>query len=299
MDPAPGREVEGEDVVRGADEDVVLRGGGDTLQELEDADGQQGGAGEDADAVGPCVFGVGGDMGRVWRSGGRTGAVGEDEACSGTGRATTRTSRSGCTARRASTSCAGSSPALTGCARSAPGTRSPTSPTRPASWSRPRTSPGHRGRRRAAVVRVSGGVSYGVLAERAGPRRLGARDDGLAPAHLGRRRDRDRHPRLGRRDRVAGGGGRRRSRSSAPTASCGPSAAGEPDFDGYGRLARRARRRHPRDARHRADVRRPPGPLHRPALGRRARAPRRAHRRAPTASASSPTGSAARSSRCG
>ena len=58
MDPAPGRQVEREDVVGGADEQVVLGRCGDTLQELEEADGQQGGAGEDADALGPGVLGV-------------------------------------------------------------------------------------------------------------------------------------------------------------------------------------------------------------------------------------------------
>ncbi len=85
----------------------------------------------------------------------------------------------------------------------APATPSTGSPTPPATWSR---SPACRRRSRSTRTGRTrhaspAGVRYGELAGHLHARRPRAAQPRLAAAHLGRRRLRDRHPRLGRRQR--------------------------------------------------------------------------------------------------
>ena len=122
---------------------------------------------------------------------------------------------------------------------SAPGARhratpSTTSPTRPAAISsrwrgcRPQWS----STPSAGTVTVGGGVRYGELAARLHGAGLRAAQPRLAAAHLGRRRLRHGHARLGRPQRQPGHGGRRRWSWSPPTARSS-SLSRERDGDGF------------------------------------------------------------------
>ena len=86
----------------------------------------------------------------------------------------------------------------TGCARSARATRSAPSPTRPATWSRCVGLPRSVWWTGASTVTVSAGLSYGELAGQLHAQGWALPNLGLAAAHLGRRRVRDRHARVGR-----------------------------------------------------------------------------------------------------
>ena len=115
----------------------------------------------------------------------------------------------------------------------------------------------------------AGGVA--LRRDRRGARRagLGAAEPRVAAAHLGGRRDRHRHPRLGRSataawpppspalELVTADGSTLRHSSAAMPTSTAWSSRSAP------------RRRHPGDPRHRADVRRAPGRLRAPAAGPR------------------------------
>ena len=111
------------------------------------------------------------------------------------------------------------------------------------------------------------------------PRRRGdgAAQPRLAPAHLGRRRDRDRHPRVRGRERQPRDGGRRagdgdgerRGRHVPPR---------RPGLRRPGGRPRRARRRHPPHARRRAGLRGAPARVRGARVGPAVRALRRDHR---------------------
>ena len=158
---------------------------------------------------------------------------------------------------------------------------------------------------RSAWIRTPGpsrSVAGSDMASCAVPRigRVCAGQPRLAAAYLGRGLVRDRQPRVGRpesqprgRRRCAGDRpGRWRDRADRPRHARRRAAWG-------GRLARCARRRQQRDARHRADIPDAPGRVRRPRAVRTSSIISRRSSRRPTASASSPTGADRRSTRCG
>ena len=148
--------------------------------------------------------------------------------------------------------------------------------------------------RDVVVDRAAGTVSFGArpASTASWPRRSSARgrraaQPRLAAAHLGGGRRRDRDARLGRRATATSPPRSPGSSSSPPTASSSTACARRPGLRRARGRARRARRGDADDARRRARLRGPPARLRGPGLGRAARALRRDHGGAATASASS------------
>ena len=194
----------------------------------------------------------------------------------------------------ASRSCASSSRGPRRCAPSARGTPSPTSPTPTGTLVDLAGLPAASGStRRARTVSVSGGVRYGELAAALEERGWALAAMASLP-HIsvagavatGTHGSGDRTRSLAAAVRGARGRRRRRRR-------CAGSRGASPDFDGLGRGARRAGRRHPARARRGAHLRGVPGGAHRPDLAGARAATSTTSPPPPTASASSPaTGTA-------
>ena len=136
-----------------------------------------------------------------------------------------------------------------------------------------------RDRPRRGAVSLNAGGALRRARQHARARRPGAAQPRLAAAHLRRRRDRDRHARLGRRAAATSRPRCRRSSSSPPTATLRRGAPRRRRLRRHRRRPRRARRRHARHARRRARLRRAPGRLRGPGVGRAARGLRRDHGR--------------------
>ena len=103
--------------------------------------------------------------------------------------------------------------------------------------------PGRRAgaRRGARTVRVAGGTTYGEVAVHLQAPRLGPGQHGVAAAHLGRRRGRDRNPRLGRAATAVLAAAVGASRWSVPDGELRTRPRGDAGLRRRGRRARGAR----------------------------------------------------------